>query len=1016
MRDPAARAGRSPARNCGRSSGKRRRKTTRKRSETKGGNVTIRSLILGTILSGAFAFLTVYFENRAGIIVTANQVAVLPYILLFACVLLINPICRLLRVVRAFSVVEVLIVFVMCSVSAGISTFGLGSQLIPIVGNLFNPHFNTDQGRWDLYVEPYVNDGYFIAEPGTREAAERLVAANTPWREAQGIELAAKGLKFNQDELEAVRRKMEAAGKIADPEKRAKTEEVLRRRQALAQNSLEKAQKRWERRGKGLDIDDVLRTFPAKIKTLEAETARRRNELDDIEAAAFEKVAVFRRGLPEEMRAIPGFLYVPGEGMSAYLERIGRLTNGTSALADLRKADDLLAEAIASGGNVDAEAAEHVRKAVEKLEPISRLDKLETEKKRLDDRIDAEHQRKADEEKALRSLHGRRRLAHADEADDVKKDINRTRLLITRLENRIKRLEADRDQLAASRLATVERALDTRLALDDLQVRLKSGAHAPYPQVQEHLWAQMDRFRSFDASLPRFLAGDVPWSHWLAPMARWAVIIGLSYVVFMTLNVLIFRQWAHHERLIYPLAKLPEALAGAEGTGEGGLIPPIFRTGLFWGGVAVAGGIMGYNMFCNAKLVPGLSPFPLFFAWKPYLQGSAFAPLGILNFSIFFTMIGLAFMIPARISFSLWFFTVLSAFQLLFLCWAGYGVSIGSFPRGWEHTLNFITGEGIGALMVFAAVVLFKCRKYFLCFLVPASVRTLESAERTELRISSFLFVFGSVGLVLMLSYGLGANLIYTILFYFIILAISVGLARAVAEGGILGFQLWAGPFHLIRTIFGMNKTWTAPSLYAPLVIYYTLLFQETKTFIMPSMANGMKIGDDVKMGRLRFHLSIFLGISAAAVVAILAQLMLSYNKGADSMHSWFHTNVPKDLFGTVAGLVRSPPAAMPTVAGWVLFGAVVMIALLFFRRMFFWLPHPIGLIMLVSPQMLSYWPSLFIGWIAKSLVTKYGNKDTYRSMRSFFIGLIVGELLIVVLSMLVAYTTGIQTKIDLNR
>ena len=986
------------------------------------GSVTIRSMILGTIFSGAFALLTVYFENlhstdSRDLYVTANQVPVLPYVLLFACVLLINPICRLLRFVKVFSVAEVLMIFVMCSVSAGISTFGLASQLVPIVGNLFNPHHNTDQGRWDLHIEPHVNDGYFVAQPGTREAAQRLLAADTPFREATSIHGAARSLKLIKEDLETVGRKIVAAKRITDSEKSQKTQEALRRRQVLTQNSLQKAEERWARLGKGLDLNDVLDTYPAKIKELEATVAERRSELDDIEAAAFEKVTIFRRGLPPEMRAIPGFLYVPGEGMAAYLERVERFTNGTSALGDLREADSLLADAITSGGNVDAEAARQIRKAVEKLEPISKPEELRVAKRDVEKRIEAARKELFEEQSALRRLHKRRRYVHADEADELENDIATTKLIISRVNSRITTLEAERDLLAASRLATVERVRETMLALSDMEAGLASGVHPPYPVVQEQLWNQMDRFRSFDASLPRFLAGDVPWSHWFGPLVRWAVVIGLSYVVFMTLNVLIFRQWAHHERLIYPLAKLPEALAGADDSdGSGRVIPEIFRSNLFWGGVMVAGGVMGWNMFCNTKLVPGLSAIALKYPWAPYLDGSAFAPLGVLTFSIFFTMIGLAFMIPARISFSLWFFTILAAVQLLLLCWAGYGVSGADFPSGWWHTLNFATGEGIGALMVFAAVVLFKCRKYILCFLMPRRVSDLKAAERTELRISSFLFIFGSIGLILVLSYGFGANLIYTVVFYFIILAISIGLARAVAEGGILGFQLWASPFHLIRTFFGMNKGWTAPHLYAPLFIYYTVLFQETKTFIMPAMANGMKIGDDVKMSRLRFHIALFAGISIAAVVAILAQVMLSYNKGADAMNGWFHYWVPVGVFGQLSGMVQNPPEAMPTVAGWVIFGAVVMAALIFFRRMFFWLPHPIGLIMLVSPQMGTFWPSIFIAWIAKSLVTKYGNKDTYKHTRCFFIGLIVGELLIVVLSMLLAYTTGIYTSIDLNR
>jgi len=526
----------------------------------------------------------------------------------------------------------------------------------------------------------------------------------------------------------------------------------------------------------------------------------------------------------------------------------------------------------------------------------------------------------------------------------------------------------------------------------------------------------MDRFRSFDASWPRFLAGDVPWSHWLRPLCNWAVIIALTYVVFMTLNLLMFRQWAHHERLIYPLAQLPELLAGSDAPDERGGVPSIFRNGLFWGGFGIAGAIMGWNMICNANLVPGLTAITLDIGWGPYVQFSAFAPLGGFRFSIFFTMIGLAFLIPARISFSLWFFWLFCGVQLVLLTWLGYGTSAGLLGPTWESVMNFQMAQAGGALMVFAAVILFKCRRYFLCFFMPGLVRDLESAERAELRVSSFLFFFGSVGLILFLSYGLGANICYTIGCYCVILAIAIGLTRAVAEGGILGFQYWVGPFHFIRTLFGMDKAWTAPGLYAPLVMYNTLLLQETKTFIMPAMANGLKIGSDMKMKRLRFHLAIVLCLVIAMAVALLAQVVLSYDRGADHMNWWFHNMVPAGLFGTVAGFVKNLEVDNTAVRWWLLFGAVFMAGLLYMRRHCFWLPHPIGLIMLANILMGVYWFSIFLGWAAKSLVAKYGNKETYERFRGFFIGLIVGELFIVVLCVILGYLFSIDGKVHLNR
>ena len=72
--------------------------------------------------------------------------------------------------------------------------------------------------------------------------------------------------------------------------------------------------------------------------------------------------------------------------------------------------------------------------------------------------------------------------------------------------------------------------------------------------------------------------------------------------------------------------------------------------------------------------------------------------------------------------------------------------------------------------------------------------------------------------------------------------------------------------------------------------------------------------------------------------------------------------------------------------------------------------------IILVNPIMNAYWFSILIGWLAKVLVTRYGNKDTYRIVRGLFVGLIVGELMIILAALIGSLVTGNNVPIDLNR
>ena len=296
---------------------------------------------------------------------------------------------------------------------------------------------------------------------------------------------------------------------------------------------------------------------------------------------------------------------------------------------------------------------------------------------------------------------------------------------IDRLTKRRNRLERDSKDLAR-RLERNQIQLDAcalvAAAVGDLRQLAARAPELPAREMQARLAAVLDTFPAFDASFRRHFFGDVPWGDWVRPVCHWGLLILLTYVVLQAFNVLIFRQWAYNEKLIFPLAELPELLAGRGE--EGSWVPEIFRNGLFWVGFLISAGVMGWNVLCASGAMPGLTPLNLANSWTPYVANSALRGLSGTRSLIFFTMIGVAFLIPKKVSFSLWFFHVLFMAQLLVLVAFGRGQNINSFPSEWWHTLNFRTAEGGGALLVFASLVLWKCRRFLLCSLRPPRWRT----------------------------------------------------------------------------------------------------------------------------------------------------------------------------------------------------------------------------------------------------------------------------------------------------
>ncbi|MCK5805443.1 MAG: hypothetical protein KAI66_21610, partial [Lentisphaeria bacterium] len=650
-----------------------------------------------------------------------------------------------------------------------------------------------------------------------------------------------------------------------------------------------------------------------------------------------------------------------------------------------------------------------LREAAAALAPSATTAELEKTRESLSKAENALTDELTDLRTRFANLNEEKRRLSKDEAKELEHEIerisDRRETLVERRDEVARDLERNTRQLEAT-----ERVASTAARLNALAEGTEG--QTTVPELKEILTGYTD----FDASLRRYFLGDVPWGVWVRPLMHWGVLIGLTYMVLMTFNVLIFRQWAYNEKLIFPLAELPEILAGADTDGPHD-VPEVFRSGLFWVGFSISAFVMGYNLLCKTGIAPGLPPLDLNNSWAPYIRNSMFK--GLLwgaKSAVFFTMIGVAFLIPKKVSFSLWFFHILYMVQILVLVGFGYGQNESSFPHEWWYTLNFRTAEGGGALLVFASLVMWKCRRFLFCAWNPSALGDMGQDERRELLISSWLFLTGSLGVVLMLWRGLGVNLFYAVFGYAVIMVITIGLVRAVAEGGVLGFQAWVSPFHFIRHVLGFDKAAGDPSLFAPLMVYYSIMFLDIKTFIAPAMANGLKVRDDLKMARGRYHFAVALGISVACVVAIATAVMMCYSGGADAMHNWFYTSFPRSLFARIADISKVPPTATAGGRFWLVAGGVMMAGLLYFRQSFFWLPHPIGFIMLVNPLMRTYWFSIMLGWLAKHLVTKYGNKDTYGRVRYGFIGLILGELTIVAVAMILSLMMKRNLGIDLNR
>jgi hypothetical protein len=68
---------------------------------------------------------------------------------------------------------------------------------------------------------------------------------------------------------------------------------------------------------------------------------------------------------------------------------------------------------------------------------------------------------------------------------------------------------------------------------------------------------------------------------------------------------------------------------------------------------------------------------------------------------------------------------------------------------------------------------------------------------------------------------------------------------------------------------------------------------------------------------------------------------------------------------------------------------------------------HPIGFLMCDSYAAHQVWFSIFLGWLCKVLITRFGGVETYRKAIPIFLGVVLGDVAMMIFWLIVDGFTG---------
>lgn len=509
----------------------------------------------------------------------------------------------------------------------------------------------------------------------------------------------------------------------------------------------------------------------------------------------------------------------------------------------------------------------------------------------------------------------------------------------------------------------------------------------------------------------------IPWSAWAVPYGAWALMALFVLGMMFCLCSILWRQWRERERLPFPLAQVPQALI--EGTETSTERRPFLTNRMAWIGMLIAFLMLsGKHM---QAFFPDWPAFPLRFSSSPYLTEQPLRALNPLFMNFAPAMVGLTFLLPTHVSFSLWFFYLVIQKTAVFL-----GVQAGLGHAGWDFYQTgghrgFIIDQGSGAFCAFVLFGLWAARRH-LAGVLRSALRP-ERSEDTDLdplppRAALCVFACCFVGAVIWLAVA-GVTVIAAIGALMVLLLVMVGITRISCEGGLFDVQSRVAPSDALAMAF--TPVGLGPQSLVVLGMWSrAFAFDWGRTSPMPGMMNGLYLSGEMRLSRRHVAWSVGCAIIISLIIGFVSTLHTVYHAPGGVLglkRGWGLLNASETDYARVAATNRKIEVyeAARAEAGeritttdlpgasaaerdslrflWIGIGATITLVMCIGRAFLFWIPHPIGYVMWMHPRtMQEYWFPIFLGWLLKSAVLKYGGLRIYQSVKYLFIGLVVGE------------------------
>jgi hypothetical protein len=577
--------------------------------------------------------------------------------------------------------------------------------------------------------------------------------------------------------------------------------------------------------------------------------------------------------------------------------------------------------------------------------------------------------------------------------------------------NQIVRLIARKHALTQSELLLIYIINATTVGISGIGMMQFLVTELPAPQYyatpSDHWDSWMHYLRAWafpsPSVVPAFYAGRSSLfvggnlAGWMSPIIVWTAFLFALIFTMYCMASLLRRQWVERERLLFPIVVIP-----LEITQNGGAAP-IFKNRVFWLGALLAC-FLEIMATLHYTVSPGIPYIPI----KPnepiynvgqYITTVPWNGIGTLELAIYPMVIGLAYLLSLDVSFSVWFFYLLGKFENV------VAVALGFKDPGAPPAVSRIPYPNQQCAGAFTALAIL-CLFYAWPHLKRAWRHAFGSADEQPDAFSdkhepmSYRAAFIGLGLgtafILAFVMLLGMSLFVASIFVVIYLLWAISMSRIRAEAGL---PWGGGPGDYVHgNMVGTGGVQAFSNQELTAMVTLRWIDSDFRTLEMQQQIEAMKIADDGLSGNRPVnarHMTIC--IVVATLVAILASwlalLTIYYHSGAASADvDLWRTETGQWTFGQMQSWATNPLPFDVNAARWTVGGALFTVFLSVMRTRFLWWPfHPIGYAVSIGGGDWIWFP-IFVGWLIKRLILKYGGLQYYRQALPFFIGLVIGD------------------------